>query len=247
MSVMKSSNPNTVQTKSEKDKTIVLSGRLDQLINYLADESFSGNSTIVVTLLIMSDQEYIEVFLLTHRYFLKPEELFEKLKTRYYYSNVEMPEDMKSEFRPTVQLRVLLVFKIWLEELFTSDFMDNNLLILMQSFIQDEVLKSQHVQLGDILLNTIQRKYMEVYSMDIPALANRLESQMAKTKQHFTGYEICLWMQTNMKLSKESALALCSLLVQENILINTKNKKERKFIPDESQIFSINNVFYIKI
>jgi hypothetical protein len=49
MSVMKSSNTNTVQTKSEKDKTIVLSGKLDQLVSALADESFSGN-TILVTL-----------------------------------------------------------------------------------------------------------------------------------------------------------------------------------------------------
>jgi hypothetical protein len=96
--------------------------------------------------------------LLTYRYFMKSEELFSKLKQRYYYNSGDMPEDVRAEFRPTVQLRVLLVFKIWLEELFTSDFMNNSLLNNMQSFIQDEVLKSQHSQLGEILLNTIQRK-----------------------------------------------------------------------------------------
>jgi hypothetical protein len=89
-------------------------------------------------------------------------------------------------------------------------------------------------------------KYMEVYSMDIPSLANSLDVQMAKTKQVFTGYEVSLWMQNHLKLSKESALALCSLLVQENILINNKNKKEKKFIPDESQIFTINNVTILR-
>ena len=42
-----------------------------------------------------------------------------------------------------------------------------------------------------------------------------------------------------MKLSKEGALALCLLLVQENIIVNSKNKKDKKFTADDKNTYIV--------
>jgi len=134
--------------EEDKGKKVVVAGTVEQLVKVLADTNFQ-------------DSEFIQEFLLSYRYFIRPLELLENLMERYQkpLADDAVKTAQSEQWIGVVRLRIINVLKKWFESHFYDFEQNPKLLERAIEFIEmcAKTFESRSLQLTQ-LINEKKRK-----------------------------------------------------------------------------------------
>ena len=77
-----------------------------------------------------------------------------------------------------------------------------------------------------------------MYSLDLNSITVSLGESFGKNKS-IKGNDIIRFLSQRLRISSESSLALCHILAQDDVIVNSKNKKDKKIVVDEGQSYHL--------
>lgn len=217
-------------TKIDEDRVIIVSGTVERLIYELIDEhayQFKAANR-------NRRSNFEENFFLTYHHFTTAKTVFTTLVQRYKKKHENLPEDVADKLNQSVQLRVIIILKMWLETSFKDFISDKELMESFNDFCNDEVLQSKMSKWGKMLKDTVERKSIEYYATDLRTVISRMTDEKTGIKYEkkkedanfFRGEEALFWLKFALGLRDEDASIIANIMLSEELIL-PKSKGSR--------------------
>ncbi|EGC36093.1 hypothetical protein DICPUDRAFT_32378 [Dictyostelium purpureum] len=249
-----------VYENNDENKFVVVSGPKDQLVEYLCNKN-------------KLDFSYVNSFILSFRYFISPEELFDYLIVKYE-TKVQTTSSIKvskqfEEIQDRIKQNVIIIFSVWVDCNF-SDFEEDlglykRLMKLVESspnsvFLRDAIDRQRvskipileiYEKLKDELLLSLEPRgsssnYSLSNSGDIKNIKNSFFSMSTMME----------WLMNHLQIGNATASAILKKLFKLKVIgslggytnqssnSNSKSSKEELFFFVNTTINSINKEIY---
>eukprot|EP01102_Stenamoeba_stenopodia_P008186 TRINITY_DN2335_c0_g1_i2.p1 TRINITY_DN2335_c0_g1~~TRINITY_DN2335_c0_g1_i2.p1 ORF type:complete len:763 (+),score=111.85 TRINITY_DN2335_c0_g1_i2:596-2884(+) len=224
----------------DEKNSIVIRGTLSALVKHLADE-------------VEPDQAYITEFLVIYKYFLTPAELFERLAKRFTVEALYIngsDQAQLSHITTSIRLRILNVFKRWIDSQYEDLIQDPTLLSSLRNFVEKDIIAAGFQSWGKNLTSLLNAKVsmvsvtqQELNNLEDMAAAIRKKSRLDTKKRQglnetfFTGQAFLDSLeQVSNGLPLQKLLALANWMIELHLL-SPVSEAERFFNPSSFYFF----------